>query len=70
MKVVEKLKLNKFQPVSVPRNRDLFERVGGRVPPVSAKGFVSEYGKSKLDLLADSERSLIEEMESAENSRK
>lgn len=62
MKVVEKLRLNSFVPVSIPRNRDLYARIGGRIPSLGTGGFTSEIGKSKLDLLADSEASLIGEM--------
>lgn len=62
MYVEEKLKLNKFVPVSVPRNKDLYARVGGRVPSQGTRGFTSELGKSKLDILADSEAALIDEM--------
>lgn len=53
MKVFEKLKLNKFVPVSVPRNRDLYARVGGRIPPIGSDGMTAEIGKSKLDIIAD-----------------
>lgn len=62
MKVCDKLKLNQFQPVSVPRNKDLYCRVGGRVPSLGTTGFTSEYGKSKLDIISDSESALIDEM--------
>lgn len=62
MKVVDKLKLNKFVPVSVPKNRDLFSRVGGRVPSLGTGGFTAEIGKSKLDLLASDEEALTSQM--------
>lgn len=62
MKVIDSLKLNKFKNVSVPRNRDLYARVGGRVPGINNEGFTSEYGKDKLQLLADSESALTQEM--------
>lgn len=62
MKVVKSLKLNKFQPVSIPRNRDLYARIGGRVPSLGTGGFTSELGKQKLDLLSDSEASLESQM--------
>lgn len=65
MYVIEKLKLNKFLPVSVPRNKDLYARVGGRIPSLGTTGFTSEMGKSKLDLLSDSERALEAEMNGA-----
>ena len=66
MKVCEKLKLNKFQPVSVPRNKDLYARVGGRVPSLGTSGFTAELSKSKLDIINDSESALLEEMEKAQ----
>ena len=62
MKVIEKLKLNKYKAVSVPRNRDLYARVGGRVPQLGTGGFTSELGKSKMDILSDSEAALEAQM--------
>lgn len=62
MKVVKSLKLNKFQPVSIPRNRDLYARIGGRVPSLGTGGFTSELGMQKFDLLADSEAALEADM--------
>lgn len=62
MKVIDKLKLNKFLPVSIPKNRDLYARVGGRVPELGTGGFTAEYGKDKMQLLADSESALEAEM--------
>lgn len=61
MFVIEKLKLNKHKVVSVPRNRDLYERVGGRVPNQGTTGFQSEYGKDKMQILADSEQAIMQE---------
>lgn len=66
MKVVDSLKLNKFKPVSVPRNRDLFARVGGRIPNLGTGGFTAEYGKDKLQLLADSLAALISDMNNSQ----
>lgn len=62
MFVIDKLKLNKFVPVSIPRNRDLYACVGGRVPQLGTGGFTSEFGKSKLDIIADSEAALEAQM--------
>lgn len=61
MIVIEKLRLNKHKIVSVPRNKDLYARVGGRIPSQGTSGFVSELGKDKLDVLADSEAALVAE---------
>lgn len=63
MIVIDALKLNKFKEVSVPRNKDLYARVGGRVPSVGTTGFVSDYGKDKMQLLSESEQALTEEFE-------
>lgn len=63
MIVIDALKLNKFKNVSVPRNKDLYARVGGRVPSVGTTGFVSDYGKDKMQLLSESEQALTEEFE-------
>lgn len=61
MIVIDKLQLNKFKIVSVPRNKDLYARVGGRVPSQGTTGFVSEMGKDKFDILADSEAAIMQE---------
>lgn len=63
MIVIDALKLNKFKEVSVPRNKDLYARVGGRVPSIGTTGFVSDYGKGKMQLLSESEQALTEEFE-------
>lgn len=62
MKVIDELKLNKYVQVSIPRNRDLYARIGGRIPPLGTGGFTAEINKSKLDLLADSEAALEAQM--------
>lgn len=62
MFVIEKLRLNKFAPVSIPKNRDLYARVGGRIPSLGTGGFTAEYGKDKLQLIADSEAALEAQM--------
>lgn len=61
MIVIDDLQLNKFKVVSVPRNKDLYARVGGRIPTQGTTGFVSELGKDKLEVLADSEAAIMEE---------
>ena len=58
MKVIDKLQLNKFVNVSVPRNKDLYARVGGRIPQMGTSGFVSELGKDKLQILSDADEAL------------
>ena len=63
MKVCPSLKLNKYEAVSIPRNRDLYARVGGRIPSIGTSGFTAEIGKNKLDIVADSESDLLAEME-------
>ena len=63
MKVVDSLKLNKHEAVSIPRNCDLYARVGGRIPSMGTTGFTAEIGKNKLDIVADSEANLVAEME-------
>lgn len=70
MYVVEKLRLNKYVEVSVPRNKDLFERMGGRVPPLGTTGFTSELGKNKMEILSDSESALLDEFEQSTKTQK
>lgn len=62
MKVIDKLKLNKFVPVSIPKNSDLYARVGGRIPSLGTGGFTAEFGKDKMQLLADSESAIEAQM--------
>lgn len=62
MKVIDSLKLNKFKPVSVPRNRDLYSRVGGRVPSMGTTGFVAELAKNKMQVLSDADSFFESEM--------
>lgn len=61
--------MNKFVPVSVPRNRDLYARVGGRVPALGTTGFTSEFGMNKMQQLAAADAELTAEMEAAEAAR-
>lgn len=61
MFVVDELKLNKHKVVSVPRNKDLYARVGGRIPQQGTSGFRSELGKDKFEVLADSESAIMAE---------
>lgn len=49
MFVIPKLKLNKFRVVSIPKNRDLFLRVGSRILPKMEDGQVAHYGNGVLD---------------------
>lgn len=66
MYIIDPLKLNKYIPVSIPRNRDLYARVGGRVPSLGTTGFTAEFGKSKLDVISDDIKSLTEELDGIE----
>lgn len=55
MIVVEKLKLNKFRAVSIPSNKDLFERIGPRNIPIT-DGQVANFSDPALmpnDMLED-----------------
>lgn len=50
--VPEKMKLNKYKSCSLPRNKDLFTRVGPRVPQSSSSDVVdADYNSRKLDEL-------------------
>lgn len=52
MRVAKELKLNKFSVCSVPKNRDLFQRVGPRVVPEDQFGQVARFPGNTLDNLA------------------
>lgn len=50
--VPEKMKLNKYKSCSLPRNKDLFTRVGPRVPQSNTSDVVdADYNSRKLDEL-------------------
>lgn len=50
--VPEKMKLNKYKSCSLPRNKDLFTRVGPRVPQSSSSDVVdADFNSRKLDEL-------------------
>ena len=50
--VPEKMKLNKYKSCSLPRNKDLFTRVGARVPQSNSTDVVdADYNSRKLDEL-------------------
>lgn len=49
MYCVKKLKLNTFRAVSIPKNRDLFFRVGRRPLPDMADGQVASFTNGVMD---------------------
>ena len=51
MIVNPKLKNNKYKAVSLPRNRDLFARVGRRVLPDMADGQVANFASDTMSQL-------------------
>ena len=61
MKVIKPLMLNKFRPVSIPRTKDLFDRIGRRPSHEISGGVTSELGKNKLQQLNDSYNEIMEE---------
>lgn len=70
MKVIDALKINKYKNVSVPRNKDLYARVGGRIPSQGTRGFVSDYGKDKMTVLAEADSALMAEYEQSTQAQK
>lgn len=65
MIVQEKKKLNKFKQVRIPRNKDLFARIGGRNIPMHQDGQVADFNTRTVDLvsaqLADYESQMLRE---------
>lgn len=51
MIVNPKLKNNKYKAVSLPRNRDLFARVGSRIHPDMADGQVASFASDTMSQL-------------------
>lgn len=56
----EKLKLNKFRLVSIPKNRDFFARLGGTRPSVPSGAFTGDdyipSGMRKIDQLSAAQK--------------
>lgn len=65
MIVQEKKKLNKFKQVRIPRNKDLFARIGGRDIPMHQDGQVADFNTRTVDIvsaqLADYESQMLRE---------
>lgn len=59
MIVIERLKLNKFRPVSIPKNKDLFMRVGTRPIPDMADGQVASFTNGVMDEMDSFEAQVI-----------
>lgn len=54
MIVTKKIQLNKFQQRSIPRNKDLFARVGSRELPMHDDGQVADFNGRFVDRLSAS----------------
>lgn len=52
MYVNPKLKLNKFRKVSIPKNKDLFFRVGRRPMPDMIDGQVASFANDTMNALS------------------
>lgn len=58
---VSRLKLNKFRLVSIPSNKDIFERVGQRVLPEMQDGQVAQFANGVMDEIDIAESQLIKD---------
>lgn len=58
---VSRLKLNKFRLVSIPSNKDIFERVGQRVLPEMQDGQVAQFANGVMDEIDIAEAQLIKD---------
>lgn len=47
-----KKKLNRFKNVRIPRNKDLFARIGGRNIPMHQDGQVADFNTRPVDILS------------------
>lgn len=61
MIVIKELKLNKFRNVSIPRNKDLFLRVGLRPLPEIQDGQTASFSNGLLEELDAIEAQFIRE---------
>lgn len=61
MFVIDKMKLNRFRAVSIPKNRDLFLRVGARALPPMQDGQVADYTNGVMDEMDALEAQVVRE---------
>lgn len=61
MFTIKRLKLNRYKCVSIPKNKDLFLRVGQRVLPPMVDGQVADYPASVMDEMDSYEAQLIKD---------
>lgn len=61
MIVIDKLKFNKFKQVSIPRNKDLFQRVGNRNLPEIQDGQIATFSNGTMEELSNMESTLLNE---------
>lgn len=54
MIVHPKKQLNKFEHFRIPRNKDLYARVGNREVPMHSDGHMADFNSRKIDALAKS----------------
>lgn len=54
MIVHPKKQLNKFEHFRIPRNKDLYARVGNREVPIHSDGQTADFNSRKIDALAKS----------------
>ena len=59
--VISRLKLNRHRCVSIPSNKDLFQRIGQRVLPPMADGQEAVFVNGTMDALDAVEAQLIRE---------
>lgn len=71
MYTIEKLRLNKFEEVAIPKGKDIFSKVGARIPSIDMYGGENAPTETmdKLGQLHAAENSILDEMEQAENDK-
>lgn len=72
MHVIEKLRLQKFEEVAIPKNKDLFQKIGPRIPTMNLYGGENAPSEpmDKLAQIHAAENSILDEMEKSENANK
>lgn len=61
MFVIERLKLNKFRAVRIPKNKDLFARVGARPVVDMADGQTASFTNGTMDAIDAMEANVIKD---------
>ena len=72
MYTIEKLRLQKFEEVAIPKGKDIFSKVGARIPSIDMYGGeeAPTENRDKLGQLHAAENLILDEMEAHEEAKR